>query len=420
MSTPLEVVHLDLDTRPLEIPRGSTVADKYIVFWWRGVALGHRQVAAAQVLNGDIDPLAVAVETVVPNLRAHLDDYGIALPGPETDRGDRSASESLALWQGPMEQLQRTWSTPGVDVSVSVVICTRDRPAQLEQCLASLHGLSTRPLEIVVVDNAPASEATRRLVAGLPDVRYVREPRPGLDIARNAGVHHSVGDVVAYVDDDVSVHSGWLDGLRRGFRDPAVMAVTGLVLAADLSTPSQRIFERYWSFNRGYRAVTYDAEYFARYRAFGVPSWRIGAGANMAFRRAVFARAGEFDERLDVGAAGCSGDSEYWYRVLAEGGVCRYEPTAVVFHRHRATMQGLRRQLFYYMRGHVAALLVRHERYGHRGNLVHVGLLVPYYAKLLVLGWMDGRARYTTLWQEIRGCLAGVRFYWRNRRARSG
>src|SRR5438034_287760 len=76
----------------------------------------------------------------------------------------------------------------------------------------------------------------------------------------------------------------------------------------------------------------------------GVPVWRIGCGANMAFRRAAFAKVGLFDTRLGAGASGCSEDSELWYRLLATGGVCHYEPSAVVYHYHRSDWSSLRRQ----------------------------------------------------------------------------
>src|SRR5690606_24220581 len=146
-------------------------------------------------------------------------------------------------------------------------------------------------------------------------------------------------------DDDVEVHPQWTRRLRRGFADPGVKAVTGLVLPAELETPSQVQFEKYWSFHRGYIPRLYDAAFFERHRRWGVPAWEVGAGANMAFRRQVFEKVGLFDERLDAGAAGCSGDSEMWYRVLAEGHMCRYEPTAVVYHYHRREDEALKKQL---------------------------------------------------------------------------
>jgi GT2 family glycosyltransferase len=74
----------------------------------------------------------------------------------------------------------------------------------------------------------------------------------------------------------------------------------------------------------------------------GVPAWDVGAGANMAFRKTVFEKVGYFDERLDVGASGCSGDSEYWYRIMAEGFTCRYFPHIYVYHQHRESWDDLK------------------------------------------------------------------------------
>jgi GT2 family glycosyltransferase len=124
------------------------------------------------------------------------------------------------------------------------------------------------------------------------------------------------------------------------------MAVTGLVLPAELATEAQLHFETYWGFGRGYRRIDFISVFFESDRMRGCPVWEIGAGANMAFRREVFEKVGLFDERLDVGAAGCSGDSEFWHRVLTHGGVCRYEPGAVAYHFHRRDWAGLSNQSF--------------------------------------------------------------------------
>jgi len=145
----------------------------------------------------------------------------------------------------------------------------------------------------------------------------------------------------------------------------------------------------------------------------GAPVWEIGAGASMAFRRDALLRVGLFDERLDAGAAGCCGDSEIWYRILASGGTCLYEPAIIAFHTHRRSMGGLRRQLRAYMRGHVVALLIQHERTGHRGNLRRALIAMPkYYAHLVLRGLRTGWAdRCKTLRDEVMGCLDGFRFY---------
>ena len=302
----------------------------------------------------------------------------------------------------------------------SLVICTRDRPDDLSRCLASLFAQSRAPDEVIVVDNAPRDERTRE-VARAAGVRYVREDRPGLDIARNTGARAATGAIVAYTDDDVVLHPRWLERLTQAFDGARVMASTGLVLPAELETTAQQIFEHHWGFGRGFERIDFGPEFYCRTRAKGCPAWEIGAGASMAFRREVFAEVGFFDERLDAGAAGCSGDSEFWYRLLAAGWTCRYEPGAVAFHHHRRSMSALGVQIRAYMRGHVTALLVQFERTRERGNLRRICLSLPrYYARSLVDRLQSGRASGNVfLGEEVRGALSGLTYYFKARRALS-
>ena len=69
------------------------------------------------------------------------------------------------------------------------------------------------------MDNAPSSEATRRLVERRGGrARYVREGRPGLDWARNRAIAEAAGEVIAFTDDDVEVDPGWIRALVGGLR----------------------------------------------------------------------------------------------------------------------------------------------------------------------------------------------------------
>ncbi len=300
--------------------------------------------------------------------------------------------------------------------SATVVICTRDRPDALERCLASFRDQTRPPDQLVVVDNASAGDRTRE-VALAAGATYVREDRPGLDYARNAGIRAARSEIIAYTDDDVILHARWLERLLDGFRDEDVWAVTGLVLPAELETEAQWQFERHWGFGRGFRRQDFTPDLYDSLRAHGFPAWLIGAGASMAFRRRVFDFVGTFDERLDVGAAGCSGDSEMWYRIIHRGGVCRYEPTAVAHHFHRRDHAGLRRQIRAYISGHVAALLVQYERTGERGNLRRLTRRLPkYYAmQLLSRAWRRTPAN-SLVFDEVRGYVDGLLFYRRAER----
>jgi cellulose synthase/poly-beta-1,6-N-acetylglucosamine synthase-like glycosyltransferase len=249
-----------------------------------------------------------------------------------------------------------------------------------------------------------------------PAIRYYKEPRGGLSIARNAGLRIATSQLVAFTDDDVSLHPLWLYHVAETFRKPGVYAMTGLVLPAALDTESQQLFEKEWSFNNGYCDRSYDTTYFRGSLAKGPKVWEIGAGANMAFRRGVFETAGLFDERLGAGAAGCSEDSEMWYRILAAGLEIRYNPRAVVYHEHRKELTALFRQLFSYMRGHTAAALIQQQQIqeaGYRRYLYRK--LTKSYLPLLVKNVFRHPFRYKMLQIQVRGIFSGVLFYMRNR-----
>jgi cellulose synthase/poly-beta-1,6-N-acetylglucosamine synthase-like glycosyltransferase len=273
---------------------------------------------------------------------------------------------------------------------------------------------SEQPLEIVVVDNAPVSDATREIVASFPGVRYYCEPRKGLSAARNAALSIASGDIVAFADDDVVVHQDWIARIHRCFGDPKVMVATGLILPGELETPAQMIFEQdFQFFHQGYRARYFDTQYFAALQNKGVQVWSIGAGANMAIRRELAVRGYLFDTRLGPGVfGGCGEDSEFWYRVLADGWSCVYEPSAFVYHFHRRELSGLRHQVRQYMQGHVAALLMQFAKYRHVGNLRRLLLVLPaeYFLLMLRLVATGFALDNRILLSGALGCLSGLRF----------
>jgi GT2 family glycosyltransferase len=307
--------------------------------------------------------------------------------------------------------------------SVTVAVCTRDRTEDLARCLDSLARLDHPAHEVLVVDNAPATEGTRILVERREGaVRYVREPRPGLDWARNRAIAEATGDVVAFTDDDALVDPHWVRALAAAFAgDPSVAAVTGLVLPSELDTEAQVLFERYRSFVRGFRrrrVVAMGAGPLAtRYGLAG----DYGTGANMAFRRAVFDRIGRFDPALDVGTpARGGGDLEMFFRVLKEGHALVYEPNAIVRHRHRRTLPELRRQIADHGIS-FSAYMVR-SGLAYRGErLAFARLACWWYAKtafrvLLPKAAPAGALRSLGL-AELLGCVTGLGRYPAARRA---
>ncbi|MFF3454852.1 glycosyltransferase [Streptomyces sp. NPDC002730] len=256
---------------------------------------------------------------------------------------------------------------PGPQDRVTVVVATRERADQLARALDSLLAQDHPDFEIVVVDNAPVTSATRDLVEHKygERVRYVREPVPGLAVAHNRGIAAADGAVIAFTDDDVVADPHWLTALTAPFaRDPGLGCATGLILPARLRTPAQILLESHGGFAKGFAPRQYDpAHPPAGEPLFPFTAGSFGSGANMAFRATVLREIGGFDPATGTGTPARGGDDLYAFvSVLAAGHRLRYTPDALVWHHHRESWQDLKNQAYGYGAGltaYLTAVLVR-------------------------------------------------------------
>ena len=246
--------------------------------------------------------------------------------------------------------------------SLAAALCTRNRPRQLARALISLAGQSRPPDEILVIDNAPSSGETRELVEReFPGVRYVEEPVPGLDFARNRALREAGSEVVAFLDDDAVAHRDWCRSLAAAFEDGRVAAVTGRIEPLALDTEGRRLFEENGGFSRGTREIRLpkDAGRPLHGRAAPAIAWAVsmGCGASLAVRRSAALAAGGFDEALDMGPRlPGGGDHDMLWRLLAAGHEAVYRPEAVAWHEHRAETDAAYDQIVGHQRALVAFL----------------------------------------------------------------
>jgi len=297
----------------------------------------------------------------------------------------------------------------------TVAICTRDRPEDLRRCLEAVTRFTEEGHEILVVDNCPSRDATRQVVEGYRNIRYVREAQPGLNRARNRALREAKNEVVAFTDDDAVPDPGWLHHLLRNFSDPLALCVTGLTVPLELETEAQEWFERHISFGRGFWRIVYD-----RMNRNPMAAGRVGAGANMALRRNTLDRVGPFDEALDGGTPTLSGgDTEMFSRILARGYRIVYEPAAVCWHRHRRTWKDLRKTVYGYGVGVYAfwtrSLLVE----GEWGVLKEAFFWFLFWQLRSVARSLLGRPNSVPLdllLAELRGCAHGPWAYLSSRR----
>jgi glycosyltransferase involved in cell wall biosynthesis len=186
--------------------------------------------------------------------------------------------------------------------------------------------------EVLVVDN-DSSDETREIVDGFRDrypgrFRYLFEPRHGKSHAANRGIQEAEGDVLAFIDDDVTVEPSWLHNLTASLHDGPWAGAGGRIL------PRQHFSPPSW--------IPMNDRYALAPLAIFNPDLAAGPlaeppyGANMAFQRRVFEKYGGF--RTDLGPEpGAdhpqkSEDSEFGHRLLAAGEHLRYEPSATVYH----------------------------------------------------------------------------------------
>ncbi|HEV2686194.1 MAG TPA: glycosyltransferase family A protein, partial [Actinomycetota bacterium] len=250
----------------------------------------------------------------------------------------------------------------------SVVVCTRDRPEMLRRCVESLVGEIDRKGEIIVVDNAPATDATARIAERYP-VRYVCESRPGLNRARTLGAQTAKGDVVIYTDDDTVAEAGWVGALVSEFAGARVGGATGLTMPLELETEAQELFERYGGFSKGFSRRVFDVTTISPSGAGAV-----GSGASMAFRRSLILSLQLFEPELDLGTPSRTGGDTYaLYRLLAEGYRVVYTPRALNWHQHRREHNELHNTMSGYGTG-LYAFLTRALVEDHEVPALRVGL----------------------------------------------
>ncbi len=234
---------------------------------------------------------------------------------------------------------------------VSVVVCAYNAAETIGECLTSLDALDYPNFEVIVVNDGSTdrtgaiahawAERDTHTSSSNPERHVVDVENGGLSLARNIGLAHATGEIVAYTDADVQVDPMWLAYLVQPFITSDVVGSGGPnVCPAD----DPRIAQCVARAPGGPTHVLLDDRI-----AEHVP------GCNMAFRADALREIGGFNPiYLRAGD-----DVDVCWRLQARGWRIGFAPAALVWHRHRATIKGYWRQQVGYGEGE-AWLALKH------------------------------------------------------------
>lgn len=273
----------------------------------------------------------------------------------------------------------------------SLILATLGRTTELERFLRSLDSQGYRDFELVVVDQnlddrlVPLLAPYRERIA----IQHLRSVK-GLSRARNVGLKHITGDVVAFPDDDCWYPENLLSQVMNVFsQQNGVDGVTGCS-ADETGRISQGNFPatKQWV---DLKSV-----------------WHCGISYTIFLRRAVVERVGEFDESLGVGAGtpwGAGEETDFLVRALKNGAALLYDPVVMVHHPTKTDTvnEQLLQRAFSYGCGW-GRVLRKHD-YGVRFRLR--ALIRPAGGVLLSMAKLNPR-RAVYHWNILKGRLRGL------------
>lgn len=188
---------------------------------------------------------------------------------------------------------------------VSVVIPVFNGEAFLREAVESVLAQKYSPLEIIIVDDG-STDGTETVARSLPEpVRYLRQNNAGPAAARNRGIEHAQGSLIAFADADDLWPAAKLELQLPYFNDPAIEIVMGRIQQVHLSNAEE----------------------------FGEPAFSVNLGSAV-IRKTVFERVGLFDETMRY-----SEDVD-WFMRAREGGVAivTIDAVTLLYRQHEQNM----------------------------------------------------------------------------------
>jgi glycosyltransferase involved in cell wall biosynthesis len=275
---------------------------------------------------------------------------------------------------------------------ISVVVCTYNGAATIEDCMNGLMALDYPNYEVIVVDDG-STDNTAHIVNKYP-VNLISTPNFGLSSARNKGLYASNGEIVAYIDDDAYPDPHWLRYVAFAFIQSAHAGIGGPNLAPPEDGPIAKCVAN----SPGGPVHVLLSDEIAEH----IP------GCNMSFRKEALLEIGGFDPVYR--AAG--DDVDVCWRIQQKGQTIGFHPSAVVWHHRRNSVSAYWNQQKGY--GKAEALLEakwpeKYNTFGHlawEGRIYGNGFTLPIkFKKNMIFYGTWGTALFQSIYEPAGGIL---------------
>ena len=135
------------------------------------------------------------------------------------------------------------------DPLISVIIPTYNEERDISHCLESLKHQTYRTLEIIVVDDG-STDKSLKIINSIRGIRLVKQEHLGPAQARNKGVKKAKGEILAFVDADMTFEKHFIDKLTKPIREGKSI---GTFSKEEYVANNNERWARLWSLNRGFR-----------------------------------------------------------------------------------------------------------------------------------------------------------------------
>lgn len=208
---------------------------------------------------------------------------------------------------------------------VSVVIPAYNAAKTISESVqAACQQVFPAAYEVLVVDDGSTDDTA--FLAEQAGATVIRQARSRPAAARNAGIRAATGDIICFTDADCTPRPDWLAHLTAPFIDPDIIGGKGIYATRQTELVARFVqieYEDKYDLLRPQPRIDFIDTYSA------------------AYRRAVLLANGGFDERFPY-----LEDQELSFRLAARGYQMVFQPAAVVYHRHSASLPAYFRKKF--------------------------------------------------------------------------